>query len=121
MDEIRETLRKKQQQNEDLENAGASQEEIDKVGSEIRSLETEHQKARDKYLKSFQAEKDKSTLEEDIQVLEDIQAEDLAEKEEENASEALKAIRKRKEALDWRLKLEFDKTLDRDAAPERRE
>jgi len=72
-------------------------------------------------LKSFQAEKDKSTLEEDIQVLEDTQAEDLAEEEEENVREALKAIRKRKAALDSRMKMELDKVLDPDISPELRE
>jgi len=46
-------------------------------------------------------------LEEDIQVLEDSQAEDVAEKEKEAARDALKAINKRKEALEQTGKFEF--------------
>jgi len=46
MDEIREAIREKQQQMEALENAKGSQDKIDKLKNEIRSLETEHQKAR---------------------------------------------------------------------------
>ena len=49
-------------------------------------------------------------------MIEDIQ-EDLVEEEEENHSEALKAIKKRKEAIDRRKKIELDKTLDPDAPP----
>ena len=81
MDEIREVMRKKNQQIEDIENAGGSQEEVDKLKREVSSLEIEHQKARSAYEGSVQAEKDRSILEEDIQVLEDSQAVDIAEKE----------------------------------------
>ena len=47
--------------------------------------------------------------------------EDLEEDEKEELealSEALKAKRRQKMALDWRMKLELDKTLDPDAPPE---
>ena len=54
-------------------------------------------------------------------MIEDIQEEDLIEEEEENHSEALKAIKKRKEAIDWQKKIELDKTLDPDAPPEQRQ
>jgi len=53
MDEIREDIKKKQRQIEDLENAEESQEEIDKLKRELRSLETEHQKASEKYIQRF--------------------------------------------------------------------
>ena len=66
-----------------------------------QTLEAEHIKALQKYLSSFQAEKDKLNIEEDIQALEDIQEDDLVKEEEENTSEVLKAIRKRKGAIDW--------------------
>ena len=56
-------------------------------------------------------------MEEQIEVIEDIQDE----VEEENMSEALNAIRKQKEALDWRIKIELDKSTDQDATPEQRE
>ena len=59
------------------------------------------------------------SLEQDIQALEDIE-EDLVEEEENDASEILKAIRRRKEALDWRKKIELDKSLDPNALPEQR-
>ena len=43
MDEMREAIKKKQKQIEDLENAEGLQEEIDKLKRELISLETEHQ------------------------------------------------------------------------------
>jgi len=115
MDEIREDIKKKQRQIEDLENAGESQEEIDKLKRELRSLETEHQKASEKYIQRFAEQQ----AERDIQLIEDTEAADFEKEEEENASEALKAIRKRKKALDWRIRLERNKALDPDAPPER--
>ena len=90
MDEIREEIRKEQQNLESLENSEAPHREIDKSKAKIRTLEAEHLKARNKFLSSYQAEKDKSNLEEELQVMEDIQEEDSEEQEEENASEALK-------------------------------
>ena len=63
-------------------------------------------------------------LDEDIQVLEDSQAVDVAEKEKEAARDALKAINKRKEALEQRRKFEFGKLLDNeetDFSPERKQ
>ena len=121
MDEIRENIRKEQQNLESLENAEAPQREIDKVSAKIRTLEADHLKARKKYLSSFQAENEKSDLEEQIQTLEDIQEEDLEEEEETNYSEALKAIRKRKAYIDQRKRMELDKTLDTDLPPEQRQ
>ena len=101
MDEKREEKRKEQQNLESLENSDAPQIEIGKSKAKIRTLEAEHIKARQKYLSSFQAENDKSNIEEDIQALEDIQEDDLVKEVEENTSEVLKAIRKRKRAIDW--------------------
>ena len=86
MDEIREAMSKKQRQIDDLENVEGSKEEIDKLKRELRSLETEHEKARSKYEGSVQAGKDRSTLEEEVQVLEDSQAAGVAKSENENAS-----------------------------------
>ena len=120
MDEIRQSLSNAQRELESLENSDAPEREIEKAKARIRTLEADHAKARDKYFKSFVAERDKSNLEEDISVLEDIEDEDLQQQEEEDASEALKAIRKRKEALDGRKKLELDIVLDPDADPGRR-
>ena len=121
MDEIRQSLTSAQRELESLENSDAPQSEVDKVKEKIRTLEAEHTKASNKYFKSFQAERDKTNSEENISVLEDIQDEDLLQEEENNTSEALKAIRKRKEALDWRKKIELDKTLDPDLGPEQRQ
>ena len=104
MDEIRQSLTSAQRELESLENSDGPEREIEKVKAKIRTLEAEHVKARSKYFKSFQAEKDKSNLEEDISVLEDMEDEDLEQEEEEGASEPLKAIRNRKEELDWRKK-----------------
>ena len=120
IDEIRKSLRSAQKELESLENSDAPQREIDKFKAKIRTLEAEHVKASDKYFKSFQAERDKSKLEEELSVLEDTQDEDLENIQKENASETLKLIRNRKNALDWRKKLELDKALDPDADPERR-
>ena len=121
MDEIRENLIKQQQNLESLENADAPQREIDKVKSKIRTLEADHRKARKKYLSSFQAENEKSGLEEQIQTLESIQEEEVEEEEESNYSEALKAIRKRKAYIDQRKRMELDKTLDPDLPPEQKQ
>jgi len=78
------------------------------------SLETKHQKVSEKHIQRFAEQQ----AERDIQLIEDSEAADFEEEEEEeNASEALKVIRKRKEALDWRIRLERNKTLDPDAPP----
>ena len=101
-DKIRQSITSAQRELESLENSDAPQREVDKVKAKIRTLEAEHVKARNKYKKGFDAEKDKSNLEEDISVLEDIQDEDLGQEEEEDASKALKSTRRQKEELDWR-------------------
>ena len=117
MDEIRKAMRKKQQQIEDLENAEGSREEIDKLKRELKSLEKEHQTASEKHIQSFA----EPQAVRDIQLIEDSEAAALEKEEEENSSEALKAITRRKEALDWRIRLERNKVLDPEASPERRE
>ena len=113
MDQMREAIKKKQRQIEDLENVESLQEEIDKLKRELISLEKEHQKVSEKHIQKFAEQQ----AERDIQLIEDSEAADF-EEEEENASEALKAIRKQKEALDWRIRLERNKALDPDAPPE---
>jgi len=51
-------------------------------------------------------------LEENIQVLEDSQAVDVAESENKDAREAIKSINKRREAIRKRRKFEVNKLLD---------
>lgn len=60
-------------------------------------------------MKSFQSEKEKTPLKESIQVLETLKDEELAEEEEVDANEALKAIKKRKDDLNRRITLEMFK------------
>ena len=121
MEEKTEALEKARKDLEDLENEDASSREIDKAKAKVRTIEVEKVKARSNYFKSVEAEGNKTSIEEDISVLEDLQEEDLVQQEESFASESLKAIRKRKEAIDWRKKIELDKVLDPDADPETRE
>jgi len=92
MDQMREAIKKKQRQIEDLENVESSQEEIDKLKRELISLEKEHQKVSEKHIQKFAEQQ----AERDIQLIEDSEAADFEEEEEEeeNASKALKAIRK---------------------------
>lgn len=92
MDQMREAIKKKQRQIEDLENTEGSQEEIDKMKREMRSLEKEHQKASQKHIQRFAEQH----AERDIQLIEDSEAADFEKDEEEDALEALKAIRKRR-------------------------
>ena len=122
MEEKTEALEKARKDLEDLKNADlASEREIEKAEAKVRTLEAEKVKTRSKYFKSVEAEKNKTSIEEDISVLEDLQEEDLVQQEESFSSESLKAIRKRKEAIDQRKKIELDKVLDRDVGPETRE
>ena len=121
MDKIRQSLSNAQRELESLENSDAPEREIEKVKAKLRTLKAEHVKASNKYFKSFQAERDKSNLEEGISVLEDVQDEDLVQEEEKRTNEALKAIRRRKNYVDGRNKLELDKLLDSDATPEVRQ
>ena len=99
----------------------ASPREIEKAKAKVRTAQAEKSKAKNKFTKSAEAEKNKHSIEEDISVLEDLQEEDLVQEEQSFTSESLKAIRKRKEAIDWRKKIELDKVLDHDADPETRE
>jgi len=96
MDEVREKIRQAERNLESLENSDAPQRDIDKVKAKIRTLEIDHVKARSKYDKSVEAEKNKTTIEEDLEVLEDLQEEDLADVERGGARggarEALTAI-----------------------------
>ena len=121
MEEKTEALEKAKKDLEDLENEEASERDIEKAKAKVRTLEAEKTKARSSYFKSVEAEKNKHSIEEDISVLEDLQEEDLVQEEESFANESLKTIRKRKEAIDRRKKMELDKVLDRDADPETRE
>ena len=122
MEEKTEALEKAKKDVEDLGNADlASERDIEKAKAKVRTLEAEKVKARSNYFKSVEAEGNKHSIEEDISVLEDLQEEDLVQEEQSFASESLKVIRKRKEAIDWRKKIELDKVLDRDADPETRE
>ena len=120
MEEKTEALEKAKKDLEDLENEEASSREIEKAQAKVRTLEAEKIKAQSKYLKSVEAEGNKHSIEEDISVLEDLQEEDLVQEEEAYASESLKATRKRKDAMDWRQKIELEKVLDPDADPETR-
>ena len=117
MEEKRKEINRIRSEKEALEEKDSHSEQVKKLEQQIRDLETEHKEANDSYLKSIEAERAKKTLEEEIQVLEDLEDE----VQEENVNEALKAIRRRKAALDWRMKLELDKSLDQDATREQRE
>ena len=121
MEEKTEALEKARKDLGDLENEEASERDIFKAKAKVRTLEAEKVKAQSKYLKAVEAEKNKTSIEEDISVLEDLQEEDLVQQEESFSSESLKAIRKRKVAIDKRKKMELDKILDRGADPETRE
>ena len=109
MEEKTEALEKARKDLEDLENAGASEREIAKAQAKVRTSEAEKAKARSSYLKSVDAEKNKTSIEEDISVLEDLQEEDLVDVERAEAREALTAIQKRKEALGSRKEQEIRK------------
>jgi len=99
MDEIREELRETQINLESLENSDAPERDIEKAKAKIRTLEADQVKARSKYNKSVEAEKDEQNIQEDLAVLEDLQEEDLADVERGSAREALTAIQKRKKPL----------------------
>jgi len=119
MDEIREKLRDEQSNLESLENSDAPQIYIDKAKAKIRTLEAEHVKARNKYEKSVEAERDEQSIQQDISVLEDLEEEDLVEEERGGAREALTAIQKRKEALGARKEHEL-RTLAYETDPEKK-
>ena len=118
MDKIREELRQTQRNLESLENSEAPQRDIDTAKAKIRTLEADHVKARNKYNKSVEAEKDKQSIQEDLEVLEDLQEEDLVDVERGSAREALTAIQKRKEALGSRKEHEL-RTLAYERNPEK--
>jgi len=118
MDGIREKLREAQSNLESLENSEAPQRDIDKLKAKIRTLEADHVKARNKYNKSIEAEKDKQSIDEDLAVLEDLEEEDLADVEKGSAREALTAIQKRKEALGARKEHEL-RTLAYERDPDK--
>jgi len=119
MDEIREELRQTQRNLESLENSDAPERDIEKAKAKIRTLEADHVKARNKYNKSVEAEKDKQSIQEDLEVLEDLEEEDLVDVERGGAREALTAIQKQKEAIGWRKEIEM-RTLARENDPEKR-
>ena len=111
MDEIREKLREAKSNLESLENSDAPERDIGKAKAKIRTLEADHVKARNKYDKSVEAEKEKTSIEEDLTVLEDLEEEDLEEVERASAREALTAIQKRKKALGSRKEQELRKLV----------
>ena len=120
MEEKTEALEKARKDLEDLENAEvASPREIERAQAKVRTLEAEKAKARSKYLKSVETEKNKTSIEDDISVLEHIQEEDLVDVERASAREALTAIQKRKEALGSRKEQEIRK-LTYENNPEKR-
>ena len=108
MDEKTEDLKKAKKDLEDLENAEASAREIERAQAKVRTLEAEKVKAHSKFLKSVDAEK-KTSIEDDISVLEELQKENEADVERAGAREALAAIQTRKEALGWRKEQEIRK------------
>jgi len=65
-------LEKAKKDLEALENSEASNRETEKTKAKIRTLEAEKAKASSKYFKSVEAEKNKTSVEEDISVLEDL-------------------------------------------------
>ena len=109
MEEKTEALEKARKDLEDLENKEASSREIDKAKAKVRTLEAEKVKARSSYVKSAEAEKYKTSIEEDISVLEDIQEEDLVDVERADTRESLTAVQKRKEYLGLRKEQEIRK------------
>ena len=115
MDEKRKEIRKVQENIESLENSDGAQRDIDKLKGKLRMLEAEHIKAHKKYLDNYKPERDEQNSEENVEIMEYLQEEDLINQEIDNTSETLKAIKKRKEALDWRKQIELDKSLDPDA------
>ena len=119
MEEKTEALEKARKDLEDLENKEASKRDIEKAKAKIRTLEAEKVKARSDYVKSAEAEKNKTSIEEDISALKDLQEEDLVDVERASARESLTAIQKRKEALGLRKEQETRKlTYEND--PEKR-
>ena len=112
MEEKMEALEKARKDLEDLENADlASERDIEKAKAKVRTLEAEKVKAHSSYVKSIDAERNKTSLEEDISALEGIEQEDLEDVERASAREALTAIQKRKEALGSRKELETRKLV----------
>ena len=118
--EVHTTLSEAEKNLEDLKKSGGSERDIFRAQAKVRTLEGDKAKAKNKYFKGFQEERDKFSLEQDIQALEDIEEEDLLQEEENVISESLKSIRRTKEALGWRKKIQLNKSLDPDLSPEQR-
>ena len=95
MEEAGEALKKANEDLEALENSEATNRELEKAKAKIRIREADKAKACNKYFESVQAEKNTTSIEADISVLEDLE-EDLEQEEQSFTSESLKAIRKRK-------------------------
>ena len=121
MDKKRKEISKVQENIESLENSDGAQRDIDKLKGKLRTLEAEHIKARKKYFDNYKPERDEQNSEENVEIMEYLQEEDLINQEIDNTSETLKAIKKRKEALDWRKQIELDKSLDPDATDKERQ
>ena len=111
MEEKTEALEKAKKDLEDLENEEASSRQIEKAKAKVRTLEAEKVKAHSSYVKSVDAERNKTSIEVDISVLEDIEQEDLVDVERASAREALTAIQKRKEVLGSRKEQETRKLV----------
>jgi len=119
MEQAAEALEKANKDLEALKNSEASNREIEKAKAKVRTLKGEKTKARNKYFKSVDAEKNKTSIEQEIAVLEDLDKEDLAEVGRVGAREALTAVKKRKEALGFRKEQEM-RALAYENDPERR-
>ena len=111
MEEKTEALEKAKKDLEDLENEEASSRQIEKAKAKVRTLEAEKVKAHSSYVKSVDAERNKTSIEVDISVLEDLEQEDLVDVERASAREALTAIQKRKEVLGSRKEQETRKLV----------
>jgi len=119
MEKAAKALKKANEDLEALRDSEAPKREIEMAQANVRILEGEKTKAKSKYFKSVDTEKNKQSIEQDIAVLEDLEEEDLEDVERGGAREALTAIQKRKEALGFRKEHEM-RTLAYENDPEKR-
>ena len=95
---------------------------INKLQSKIRVLEGERTKAKKQLKDSILAEKDETTLREEISALEDVEDEVLRQQEKTNKTNYLKSIKERKTAIIWQKNHDFDEYLQiPDSDPEAKE
>ena len=107
MEEKREEIKRKRLEKDALEDKDGQREQVQKLGQEMRDLETEHKEGYKSYIKSVEAEK------EEIQVFED-------KEEEVNLYEVLNSIRERKAALERRMDVENRTLSNKLKSPERK-